>query len=328
MYIVISMRSFYLCLLTLFLLLTSLYVLGLILSMAILPHNLHDTESPVYGSATIPLDMLVHRWWLRSMDIAFDVDGICSGHAAVVESGNCSTLPIDWDYAESIDACRLYALPGSFFIVTLQNSTITRAMKPHIWVTHTEEAYRKFFNQLSLHGERVYRCEKNYSDATCYFAENYVGSSLRIDVKSPGYYCLITTNAEDVSVVPPVQFGIAWHFNYTSYNFEAIKSRSPVVAPWKYIDGKTETSVVVSDLFNFTRMNCALLSLHCTNTEEHKFTVRNLVRRWDVAVLLTCVYVAFLCVLVLGVVAQHVSCRVCNRRDTIQNSSRERVDTE
>lgn len=240
------------------------------------------------------------------MDIAFDVDKSCNGQAAVVESENCLSLPVVWDNARAVQACRIYALPGSFFNITLTNNTKRSTDEPHIWITHTEEAFQKLATQITQHSGDVYRCNKNYSDATCYSADGSVESSIRLDVDHPGYYCIITTNADDLSVVSPVPLGILWSFVYVSYDFEAIKSQYPVVAPWKYIDGKTETSVTASRPFNFTHKNCALLRVQCTDRDSHRFIVGNFVRRWDVAVSLTSVYAAIACVLVICVVASSV----------------------
>ena len=320
------MRSVYLVLSIFISMLTALYILGLILTLAILPSEAHGTEIAVFGSATIPLDtLMVDRWWLRSVDIAFDVDEACIGQAAVVESENCSTLPAVWEYADTRPparnlVCHIYALPGSFLTVSLPNNTNTRTEQPHIWVTHTEEAYWKLNKQITpKHSEQVYRCNEIYPDATCYFAEEHVGSSVRFEVEHPGYYCVILTNGNDTSISP--SFGIQWQFNYTSYNFTAIKSLYSVVDTWKYIKGKTETPVIVSRPFNFTRMNCAVLRLRCTDTEEHQFTVGHLVKRWDVAVVMTIAYVVVLCVLVIPMVVMWICCRVHNRRRIARESS-------
>lgn len=256
------------------------------------------------------------------MKIAFDVEKTCSGQAAVVESENCSTLPVVWDHAEDALTCHIYSLQGSFFNITLANVSKTRAEKPHIWITHTEEAARKLQTQLSSHDGDFYRCNNNYSDATCFLAEDFVGSSVRFNVQSPGYYCIATTSASDLSITAPVPFGIKWSFKYLSYDFEAILSQCQVVAPWKYISGKTETSVTMSSLFNFTRQNCALLRIQCVDTQDHKFTIGGFVGRWDVTVAMTCVYAMFLCVLLICVLVMCVCHKcVCNRRTVVKDSS-------
>lgn len=317
---VISVRSIYLVLLILIVLLTALFVIVLILTLAILPSDVHGTELAVYYSATIPLDTLLEdRWWLRSMDIAFDADEdeACIGQAAVVRSKNCSTLPTVWEQADTRArdlVCHIYALPGSVLTVLLVNMTNTGTERPHIWVTHSEEAYQKLFKQTKPQGEQLYRCNKTYSDATCYFAEGYIGSTVRFEVEHPGYYCIFLTNGNDTTITPPGSFGIQWHFNYTSYNFTAIKSLYPVVDHWKYINGKTETSVIVSRLFDFTHMNCAVLRLRCTDYKNHRFTIGNLVKRWDVAVLSIILYVVLLSVLVVCMATVHITCKVRNHR--------------
>jgi hypothetical protein len=300
-----------------FLVFTALYIVGLILTLAILPRNAHDVEIAVRSSATVPLDVLMKRWWLRSVDIAFDdVDQSCSGQAAVVESENCLALPTVWEHADSLSVCHIYALSGSFFTFLLEDSNKTRTERPHIWLTHTEEAYHRLWSQTN-HGEKVYECDGNYSDATCYPAVDHVGSNFMVNVTTPGYYCVILVSNDDASVVAPYPLGITWIFNYTSYNFTAIKSLYQVVNRWKDFGGEeTGTTVIVSDLFNFTQKNCAILRLHCTDFTEHMVSINHLVKRWDLAVLLTFLYLGLSFALGVCAVAIHFGCKVCKRRES------------
>lgn len=288
-----------------------IYIAIVILVLVILPLNLHSVETFVYDPATIPLDAMVDRWWLRSMYITFEKNNVCSGESAVVESEDCSTLPTTW-YTAYYDACNVYALAGSFANVTIKNRTTFSTKNAHIWITHTLYAYKKMLAQFSNGGDQ-YRCGRNYTDASCYDAENYAGSSIQFNVQTPGYYCILSTNVSDLEIVAPVPLGIEWSFTYVSYDFEAIKDQYAVLAPWKSIDGMVDTTITVSSPFNFTRKNCAVLRVNRCN-DIVKVSIGHYVRRWDVAAIVSCLYATMLCVLLLSVLMLQFCCKISNRK--------------
>ena len=269
-----------------------------------------DIYSPTEATITIPLDSLVNRQWLRSMELKFD--GTCTGKVAVIKSNNCfsSNLPVQANSISSREGRNvlpiyIYSLPGSIFNVSIPNNVTKVVMDdPHVWFIYTLEAYRKLSSQLKTGGEHVYECGKMYEDAACFSTKANVGKTIISNVTYPNYYSIFFTNSSDLAIVSRKQFGLEWSFTSVTYNFTEIMARYATLYPVQTVTATDPVSVKVSKPFDFahTHNYCALLDFKCTDETFFKLTLSNLKRRWDIYVLLTVLYFLLLLGLILALV--------------------------
>ena len=128
LYTVASRKAIEYCQLSFTILITVIFVVILI-AILVVPGKLEgstsvcDIYSPTEATITIPLDSLVNRQWLRSMELKFD--GTCTGKVAVIKSNNCfsSNLPVQAKSISSregrnVQPIYIYSLPGSVFNAT------------------------------------------------------------------------------------------------------------------------------------------------------------------------------------------------------------------
>ena len=293
----IRKRQVYTLLLFLMVTLTTLFVASLLLYLAVLPIFLHSSEHSIFGSATISLDPYVNRWWLRSMEVAFGTGTDCSGKVGMVEGRSCSDLPVVENQIGYVDqACHVYSLPGSSFVVSFQNNTEVWSHMPHVWVTHSLLAYQKLLDQVQHSGTLTYKCDEAASDATCYSAKGNIGSFVTFNVTKPGYYCIFITDSSDSSLLPPGLF-VRWSYTNITYDFATI-FKYPVMFPWVFVSDKSPERVPLSLPFHFSNDdNCMLFDFDCSNS-LNQFSITHLKKRWDLPVLLSVMYFVLMSVIV------------------------------
>lgn len=310
---VVSRKAVLYCLLTVFILITVVFLVTLIVIM-VLPGKLEGSVRDffIYStvSATIPLDSLVNRQWLSTMDLEFDAG--CNGRMALINSSNCSSsnLPVQMNTLSSRtdkvvpSPIYIYSLPGSSFNVSIPNNRTKVVDDPHVWFVFSLEAYLRLRSQITTGGRYVYECGKYYTDAACYSTKDNIGRTIMLSVNHPSYYSIFFTDSKDSSYVSRKQYSLEWSFTNVTYNFTEIMARYATLYPIQSVLSMEPVPVKLSKPFDFAHKHnyCALLDFKCTDERFHKLTISNFKRRWDILTLLSVLYLLALFVLILVLV--------------------------
>ena len=287
---------------------------SLIFSLAVLPdtNNGQTLGIDVFKAAVIPLDEYIDRWWLFSISLAFKRaknSDTCRASAAVVESRNCTDLPVkDVELTYQLD----YIVAGSIYNITvLENSVVS-----HVWLTSTIDASAALNDQLGAphpSSER-YMCDKTYADATCFsLLGKEPGTSIVHRVPRAGYYTVLFSNTNDTQ--PPIRSdGVDLSGSHLfTYDLDAIEESHHPIIPWSDFDGRSAEATIleVSRPFNFEMGNCALLSFSCSDeTSHYVISLGAFSVRWDVPTLATILFLAVAIILGCAALMTYVCYRV------------------
>ncbi len=314
-FVVILVRVLYVFLPLLAAILTVAAAVSVILSLAILPRIPEggELDIKVWKTTAMSLDDSVDRWWLDSMSVAFEADGtastICSASFAVIESENCSSLPVaNIPFSET----KVYVTRGSLYNITILDAAEVNKTVPHVWIIRTIETFEKLVEQFdsSTASSEHYMCHKEYSDAACFpLKDKPTGSSVIYQVLKDGYYTLLLSNSNDTAYASSFAGLSIENTRLFAYDIDAIRESYPTVYPWQHVDGLKQTKLKISRPFNFSTGDCALLSFTCSG--DSILTLSNFTKRWDISVLTAILHLPIVCTLGCVALTTHISCKCC-----------------